>query len=55
MSEEHTNVYATPKTFTAIPPTPEQEFRDTLWRAMIMVVKAYAKRYGYGRIEIIKD
>lgn len=47
--------YATPKQFNPTPPSPDQEFRDTLWRAAIMVLKAYAKRYGYGRIEIIKD
>jgi hypothetical protein len=32
------------------PPSPvelDKEFRDIIWRAMIMIVRAYAKRYGY--------
>lgn len=33
----------------------DKEFRDILWRSMIAIIRAFAKRYGYGRIEIIKE
>jgi len=33
----------------------DQEFREIIWRAIIMIVKAFGKRYGFCvDIEIIK-
>jgi len=33
----------------------DDEFRLILWRALIMVVRAYAKRYGFGEVQIVKE
>ena len=32
----------------------DDQFREILWRALIMILKAYAKRYGFGDIVIVE-